>query len=622
MKTNGFYVSKLQYNGPAVESSSIEFFPGLNVVYGASNTGKSFLVETIDYMLGGKGPLTDIPETKNFDTIDMVLTAFDQSYEIHLRRSMAGGPFLLIPPSGSVDDNGRKLEPKQLSETHSAKRDENLSSYLLQKLSLEGKVVRKNARNDVVSLSFRNIARLCIVNEEEIIQKRSPLSDGNYTADTANTSVFKLMLTGVDDSSLTSVKPRTGEEYARDAQIELLDQLIDQQGRKIAQLSGSKADIQDQEGRLQSAIAARQEQLNATEEQFRDLSDRRRSILKRLEAQRERYREVVGLLERFRLLRQHYSSDMERLLGIKEAGSIFTVLETDHCPVCGAEPAFHRSEHVCVDDVEKVVGAATAEIAKIESKESELAETIGSLETELGRLEKLIPRTESDLYAVSQEIETVVSPDLRKMRSSYQELSDKMVNIREALSIFHSLEDLKVRRNALEQANSQISSSVDVAGSRLTDTVVDPFAKLVQRILTQWEFPGGERVHFDLEKKDLVISGKPRTSFGKGLRAVTQAAFSIALREFCLERGHGHPGIVVLDSPLLSYKEPEGPDDDLSGTNLNKKFYEYLSALKSISQTIIIENTDPPDGFKSDDRFQYFSGVQGIGRLGLFAPAQ
>jgi hypothetical protein len=207
MTTTGFYVSKLQYSGPAVDSSSIEFLPGLNVVYGASNTGKSFLVETIDYMLGGKGPLTDIPETTNLDTIDMVLTAFDQSYEIHLRRSMAGGPFLLIPPSGSPDSDEPAREPKQLSETHNAKRDENLSSFLLQKLNLDGKLVRKNARNDVVSLSFRNIARLCIVNEEEIIQKRSPLSDGNYTADTANTSDAWLLAWQSKTNTTTKAAP-------------------------------------------------------------------------------------------------------------------------------------------------------------------------------------------------------------------------------------------------------------------------------------------------------------------------------------------------------------------------------------------------------------------------------
>ena len=37
-----------------------------------------------------------------------------------------------------------------------------------------------------------------IVNETEIISQRSPLSDGNPTADTPNFATFKLLLTGVD----------------------------------------------------------------------------------------------------------------------------------------------------------------------------------------------------------------------------------------------------------------------------------------------------------------------------------------------------------------------------------------------------------------------------------------
>lgn len=613
----GFYISKIQYSGPTVEPVSISFGQGLNVVYGASNTGKSFLVETIDFMLGGKGPLPDIPEINDFDEIEIVLAAYDDSEEVMLRRSVAGGSFSLLTTHDSANETHPEAESETLSETHNAKREDNLSKFLLKKLGLDEKVVRKNARNDVVSLSFRHIARLFIVNEEEIIQKRSPLSDGNYTADTTNTSVFKFMLTGVDDSSLTSTKAKTSEEFAREAQIDLLDQLISQQEQKISQLSGSKTDIQEQESRLRSAISSRQELLNSTEAQFKEISDRRRTILKRLETQRERYLEIVGLLERFRLLRRHYSSDMERLLGIKEAGSVFNVLDGDFCPVCGAESAFHRSEHVCVDDVEKVVSAATAELAKIESKEDELSETIKALEAELGRLEKLIPRSENELHRISKEIETVISPDLRKMRAGYQELSDKMVSVREAASLFDNLEDLKVRKSVLEQSNTQGEPGAAAENSRLTNTAVDPFAKLVQDILTDWGFPGGDRVHFDLDKKDLVISGKPRTSFGKGLRAVTQSAFTIALREYCLKLGRGHPGIVVLDSPLLSYKEPDGPEDDLSQTNLNEKFYDYLGGLTSSSQTIIIENTDPPNGYKSDRRFQHFNGRGGVGRFGL-----
>jgi len=115
-----------------------------------------------------------------------------------------------------------------------------------------------------------------------------------------------------------------------------------------------------------------------------------------------------------------------------------------------------------------------------------------------------------------------------------------------------------------------------------------------------------------------VISGKARTSYGKGLRAITQAAFSISLLEFCASQDKPHPGFVILDSPLLSYKEPESADDDLSATNLNGNFYRYLLQLKSDRQVIVVENTDPPSDVELGDRVEHFSGMEDEGRFGLF----
>lgn len=36
---------------------------------------------------------------------------------------------------------------------------------------------------------------------------------------------------------------------------------------------------------------------------------------------------------------------------------------------------------------------------------------------------------------------------------------------------------------------------------------------------------------------------------------------------------------MVLDSPLLVYREPDGTEDDLTGTDLQEQFYSYLAAL-------------------------------------------
>jgi hypothetical protein len=51
---------------------------------------------------------------------------------------------------------------------------------------------------------------------------------------------------------------------------------------------------------------------------------------------------------------------------------------------------------------------------------------------------------------------------------------------------------------------------------------------------------------------DHVIAGKRRGSRGKGMRAITHAAFTIGLLEYCRQSGKANPGFVALDSPLLA----------------------------------------------------------------------
>lgn len=95
-----------------------------------------------------------------------------------------------------------------------------------------------------------------------------------------------------------------------------------------------------------------------------------------------------------------------------------------------------------------------------------------------------------------------------------------------------------------------------------------------------------------------MIGGKPRGARGKGMRAVAHAAFTVTLLEFTRISELSRPGFVVLDTPLLAYREPEGDDDDLSGTDVQDRFYDYLTGLKD-RPVIILENNDPPDSIKT-----------------------
>ncbi|WP_257295597.1 hypothetical protein [Endozoicomonas sp. YOMI1] len=138
-------------------------------------------------------------------------------------------------------------------------------------------------------------------------------------------------------------------------------------------------------------------------------------------------------------------------------------------------------------------------------------------------------------------------------------------------------------------------------------------------MLKAWDFPGDCHVYYDKESTDFVIDGKPRTSRGKGLRAITHAAVTIALLEYCQENGLPHPGFIVLDSPLLAYFKPEGDEDRaLQGTKLKERFYSYLVKHHSVdSQIVIIENQHPPGSVMDSLKMTVFTGNPNEGRPGF-----
>ena len=86
----------------------------------------------------------------------------------------------------------------------------------------------------------------------------------------------------------------------------------------------------------------------------------------------------------------------------------------------------------------------------------------------------------------------------------------------------------------------------------------------------------------------------PRGARGKGLRAIRHAAFTLGLLAHCRSNRTPHPGFVIFDSLLLAYRESDGKEDDLRGTELKEQFYRYLQELTEDRQVIVVENTDPP----------------------------
>ena len=621
--------SPLQLHGISFNSSDkppalIEFQRGLNIVRGASDTGKSFLVEAIDFLLGAKvtrdkNPLRDIPQRAGYDRARLVLKVREDEL-FTLQRSTSGGNFSRF--EGSSLSNEPKVEARNLAAVHERGDLGTLSTYLLSLIGLEDKYVQKNQRGETQSLSFRNLVRLVVVQENDITKQRSPILSGRNTDSTVEYSVFKLLLTGVDASALVEQATRHNEIAAtrqnNRAKIEFIEELIQGIQTNLNGLEITCTQAEEQVSELAEQSERQQVILNQVQRDLSSRIERRREVLGRIENWTDRINEITSLLSRFDLLKEHYRIDLERLASIEESGSLFVHLERTPCPLCGALPNGQHQDEVCDGDVEGVVNAATAEIAKVQQLSEELDQTSEDLKVEAEELTNQREQLEPELQILNQEIQEISSP-LRDAQNTFSELIKQSSEMRRIVDVFSRIEQMHQRRESLlaeiSELPSTVSSRVDLSAS-----VLDDFSKTVQNLLQAWDFPGSDRVSFDEVSKDLMIGGQPRTSRGKGLRAITHAAMTIGLMEFCKERNLSHPGFVVLDSPLLAYWKPEASEDKavLEGVELKEKFYEYLASNYNDSQILIIENEHPPANIEGRIALTNFTGNPNEGRCGFF----
>lgn len=587
MRDYGFKLIHLSLTGQGLKKAMISFSEGLNVIYGPSDTGKTFIVQCIDFIFGGKNAPKPIPEANGYDSISLVISPWASSEKFELTRSLKGGEVML---------SAEGLQPRKLSERHSDKNEDSISRFLLHLTDLDGKRVRKNSRGETDSLSFRDLAKLIVVDEEEVIGERSPYLSGQAVSRTKEQSVFRLLLTGIDDSSIIPIEDPKISKVRNTAKIEVIQQLLDESSKELGQMglwpyeSAVKQGIDDIElelERLNAELSAENDAINALETKRRSLWEDYKRAQSQLAVSSE-------LRTRFVLLSDQYKSDLARLEAISEAGFRLAQMPLERCPVCGALPEHHRNDHMKDTPPDELAISCEREASKIRGLIQDLSETNKVNDFQIAIDTEFAKKIHKDLIAADNTIKNELKPRFQAVAMKIRELTDKQPVFLRALYLYECIMDFSKLINSLKKENLQKPAKSTFTSLSASET--EEFCKEVEAVLREWKYPDLDRVTFSEHDDDIIISGQKRASHGKGVRAITHTAFNLGLLRFCLKRSMPHPGLLVVDSPLVVYRQADpdfDPRDKDFSPDVKDAFYRSLSNVKDI-QVIIFENDGPP----------------------------
>lgn len=530
-----------------------------------------------------------------------------------LERFIGGGDFKL--------DLGDGVE-QILASRHKAETDNNLSNFLLHRIGIAGMEIAKDKSGTKKPLSFRDVVRFCITDETSIQSEASPVESGDKMLAQGERNAFKYLLTGVDDTGLiTQAKPKD-YQTGKSAQIRFIEEMLIQIESEIAedfpdidQLDSLRDEVEDELRSIEQDIVAARMTVRTALEQ--------KSLLTgSIGAYQQRVSNIAISLEDFGQLQRVYASDIARLETLEEAGFLFGMDANKKCPVCGAPPEAQIHDHGLVD-IEKARVAAEAEIAKIRLHQDELRKTTAAAQDELTATGERLLMSCKALATIEAEL-TTASPNAVEQQRRFAEIIPRRDRVNRGRELLARRDELQKQRVRIGNAK-QIRPKTNYQEGLSTDTAQD-FADEVSNVLAAWGFPGDRRVTFEMSSFDLIIDGKRRRDNGKGVRAITHAAFKVAMLTYCRSRNLPHPGFLVLDTPLITYRDPirsplgalSADEQAITRTNLKEEFFKHLASLGDLGQFILFDNADPPNGAAHYAFIETFTNDQEQGRQGLF----
>ena len=587
-----FYIEKIIVTGSGKTDSIIELSNGVNIIYGPSNTGKTYIVKCIDYMFGSEREPIDI--STGYQYIKIIVRT--QCGTITMSRKIGENKIEVSSNDNNVPSG------KYATKASRTNYDKTINSVWLSLIGINDlHLVISNENYKKQILSWRTFSHMFMLTETKIISEYSAILSGRDTSNTAVIASLIFLLSGQDFAETETKDTKEIKEAKKNAVKAYINKelfrLSERNQELLAQLKeNSNIDIAVEIEKIMAEISTNEKRINSSIEE-------NQKILAQLYEKNENLSECNVLLNRYDELTTQYDADLKRLNFIVDGEANLNASFSTHCPFCDGEVVVKKNQNY-IDAAKSYYKKIKLQAKDLESASKELRSEKLSLEQEIGTLmakKKLIEEL----------IEKELKPQVLNLKEKLSAYKDA-IECQKEIDILKKLSEQKTA-DMIENDTDEESELKFKVKEHLDYSFTNELSNGIKSFLENCNYDNLLSVIFDKADMDIVINGKKKSSNGKGYNAYFNSVVAIVLSRYMESKAKYSPDFLVLDSPILSLKEKETKKP--SETMRNTLFENIVDNQKGI-QTIVIENKIPEINYK-DANIIHFTKEKNNGRYGF-----
>ncbi|WP_338840572.1 hypothetical protein [Flavobacterium ginsenosidimutans] len=603
----------------------VPFDTGLNIIYGDSDTGKSSILNLINYCLGASSvDLYDEIELKGkYCLLDVNLNGIRYT----IKRN-------IFAPKDEIEvyhGNYKEIEnsfPKYYSPNYSQTSDDGyFSEFLMEAMNIPLIKIKEAPSKEItkmVNLSFRDIFKYNYLDQDKIGSKK--IFGENPIILTKLKEAFKLMYNVLDgqitemegrisvlnsDKNILTTKNNSVSSFLKETQVESLAELT----IKKETLENDFEAIKDSINEIDKKIINGSEELNELRFVVNELENSIRESIQELGSLDIEIKQNIAL-------RNEYKNDIQKIEATIEAIGKFPKIDDKQleCPLCDTvtnvsklKDYFNNSDSKSIKGELNTLRRRMRELISLhqtlKENQSQLDIIIKNKTAELDELKLILDKQSINIIApylnhrdaLSYRAGTLQS-DLKNIQHFYKIRLQQSINDSEIVELGRKIQDLRDTLNILKENAPSINSILAEIGEKVKEIMVFVGVKNATNISIS------SRNYLPIIRNrdyETITSG--------GVRTVSSVAYFLSLMIYATENPVNYPSFLMIDT-LTKYLG-KVKDKDLETTNREEdikegmtdfekyeNLYKYVLSLnkfKDSFQLIIVDN-DIPETLSED----------------------